>query len=101
MVAGFAVVLRILAGLLVVNTGFDLARGHLMFSGYSALESLFTGLFVILIGIHIVLSSIFMWLRSVHKWPFVLTLDRSCQQSPDKIPPQNYVDHQHRQGSKD
>ncbi len=55
----FVTILRVLVGVLVVNTGVDLARSENMFAYHSGFEGFITGLFVILVGLHIIFSSIF------------------------------------------
>ena len=57
-ISWFFILCRILIGLLVMKTGFDLARGTLPFY-YNHDDNFFMGVFIMIIGTYIIFSSLF------------------------------------------
>ena len=57
MASWLLILLRVLAGVLIMKTGADLIQGEYPFTESSVHEPVITGLFVILVGIHIIFSS--------------------------------------------
>lgn len=57
MISWILAALRVITGLLIIKTGFDLLSGKALLSVFWSRETSLTGVFIILLGVHIVCAT--------------------------------------------